>query len=121
MVQVQERADVDIRVEAADAFVQALRTGTVSSATRAMRFVAAEVVVVAGKLEIRGREAVRQDLATKFPRQPTYERGQWTYPTPDGDDLVVTGRFPDLGSTPESVTLRFSFDAEGSIVRVEHS
>ena len=34
---------------------------------------------------------------------------------------MVTGRFPDLGSTPESVTLRFAFEAEGRITRVEHA
>lgn len=121
MVQVEERTDVDVRVEGADAFVQALRTGTVSSAARAIRFMADDVVVTAGKQELRGRAAVEADLATKFPRQPTYERGLWSYPAPDGDDLVVTGRFPDLGSTPASVTLRFSFDADGRITRVDHA
>jgi len=120
MVQVQERAHTDVRVEGADAFVQALRTGTVSSAARAMRFVADDVVFVLGKQELKGIDAVRKDLETKFPRQPTYERGLWTYPTPDGEDLVVTGRFPDLGSTPESVTLRFSFNADGRITRADH-
>src|SRR5579871_218187 len=121
MVQVRERVGVDARVEAADAFVQALRTGTVSSAARAGRFLADDVVFVNGKQELRGIEQVREDLQTKFPRQPTYERGHWSYPTPEGDELVVTGRFPDLGSTPEQVTLRFAFNAEGRIVRAEHS
>ncbi len=121
MVQVQERAAIDARVEAADAFVQALRTGTVSSATRAARFLADDVLFVNGKQELRGVGQVRDDLQTKFPRQPTYERGHWSYPTPDGDDLVVTGRFPDLGSTPEQVTLRFSFNADGRIARAEHA
>jgi hypothetical protein len=121
MVQTQVRAQTDVRAEGADAFVQALRTGTVSSAARAVRFLADDVVFVLGKQELHGPEAVRQDLATKFPRQPTYERGQWTYPTPDGDELVVTGRFPDLGSTPSSVTLRFAFDAAGRITRVDHA
>jgi hypothetical protein len=121
MVHIQERAAIDVRVEAADAFVQALRTGTVSSATRAARFLADDVVFVNGKQELRGVEDVRQDLQTKFPRQPTYERGHWSYPTPDGDDLVVTGRFPDLGSTPEHVTLRFSFDTARRIARAEHA
>src|SRR6059058_5843181 len=107
MVQVAERAKIDLRIEAADAYVQALRTGTVSSAARACRFMAQDVVVDAGKEELHGLEEVRQDLQTKFPRQPTYERGQWSYPTPEGDQLVVTGRFPDLGSTPQQVTLRF--------------
>ncbi len=121
MVQVEERAAIDARVEAADAFVQALRTGTVSSATRAARFLADDVTVVAGKQELCGPEQVRQDLQTRFPRQPTYERGHWSYATPDGDDLVVTGRFPDLGSTPEKVTLRFTFNVDGRIARVEHA
>jgi hypothetical protein len=34
---------------------------------------------------------------------------------------VVAGRFPDLGSTPEQVTLRFAFDSEGRITRVEQT
>lgn len=121
MVQVAERANIDVREEAADAYVQALRTGTVSSAARACRFMAEDVLVVAGKQELRGLDQVRQDLQTKFPRQPTYERGHWSYPTPEGDDLVVTGRFPDLGSTPEKVTLRFAFDAAGRITRIEQT
>jgi hypothetical protein len=119
MAQVQERTTIDSRVEGADAYVQALRTGTVSSATRACRFLTDDVVVAAGKQELKGIDAVRQDLTTKFPRQPTYERGQWSYPTPRGDQLVVTGRFPDLGSTPEQVTLSFSFSADGRIQRVQ--
>jgi hypothetical protein len=121
MVQLQERTQLDQRVEAADAFIQALRTGTVSSAARACRFLSDDVVVVAGKQELHGLREVQQDLATKFPRQPTYERGLWSYPTPDGDDLVVTGRFPDLGSTPEQVTVRFSFDDAHRVTRVEHT
>jgi len=120
MVQRQERTSLDVRAEGADAYVQALRTGTVSSATRACRFLAQDVVVTAGKQELRGIEQVRQDLITKFPRQPTYERGLWSYATPQAEQLVVTGRFPDLGSTPEQVTLTFSFNAEGRVTRVQH-
>lgn len=121
MVQVAERTNIGAREEAADAYVQALRTGTVSSAARARRFMAEDVVVVAGKQELHGLDQVQQDLQTKFPRQPTYERGHWSYPTPEGDTLVVTGRFPDLGSTPEQVTLRFAFDGQGRITRVEQT
>ena len=118
MVQVHERTNIDARVEAADAYVQALRTGTLASATRACRFMSPDVVVTAGQQQLRGLEAVRLDLATRFPRQPTYERGQWSYPTPDHDRLIVTGRFPDLGSTPAQVILRFTFDADGRLVEV---
>jgi hypothetical protein len=123
MVQLAERTttEFEVQVEAADAYVQALRTGTVSSAARAARFLAADVVVIDGKQELRGIDQVRANLSTKFPRQPTYERGQWSYPTPQAGQLVVTGRFPDLGSTPEQVTLTFSFDAAGRIARVEHA
>ena len=114
----QTLTNIEAQVEAADAYVQALRTGTVSSADRAVRFMSPDITVVAGKQELRGLDAVRQDLVTKFPRQPTYERGWWSYPEPQGDQLVVKGKFPHLGSTPELVTLTFSFDASGKLARV---
>jgi hypothetical protein len=121
LVHEEQRTTMTTRVEAADAYVQGLRTGTVSAAARARRFLADDVVVTVGKQELRGVEAVQRDLETRLPRQPTYERGQWSYPTPDGEDLVVTGRFPDLGSTPAEVTLRFSFDAADRITRIDHA
>lgn len=120
MVQIPQRTAVDRQLEAADAYLQALRTATVSAADRVMHYLSPEVVVIAGKQELNGADQVRQDLVVKWPRQPTYERGQWSYPERQGENVVITGTFPNLGSTPALVTLTFSFDAAGRITLIQH-
>ena len=111
----------DSRVRAVEAYVQALRTGAPSATADAARYLAPEVVLRAGPQEHAGREAVVQRITGQWPMTPTLVYGAWLDPRPDGDDLTVHADFPPMGAAPATVDLRFAFDAEGRIVRIEQT
>jgi hypothetical protein len=112
---------VDSRVRAAEAYVQAMKTGAPSAAERAGRHLAADVVLSAGGRDFTGREAVLQRISGQWPPTATYIHASWSDPRPDGDRLTVHADFPPLGAAPATVDLTFAFDAEDRIVRVEQT
>ena len=109
------------RVAAADAYVQALRTGEHSAVRQLAPHLAPDVVLATGGEEVAGAEAVLGRVSGQWPNTPVYTQGVWSRPREDGDWLAVSGTFPPLGAAPGGVDLAFAFDAEGRITRVEQA
>jgi hypothetical protein len=112
---------VSKRVQAAEAYIQSLRSGEGSAADRAAASLAAAVVLLDGKQEYRGRDAVLQRITGWWPFTGKYRRGAWSSPREEGETVVVTGELPSPGAGPASIEVRFSFDGEDKIVRVEQT
>ncbi|MFI5266215.1 MAG: pyridoxamine 5'-phosphate oxidase family protein [Chloroflexota bacterium] len=110
---------VSKRIQAAEAYVQALRTGEASAAERADAFLAGDVVLVDGKAEFSGRDKVLQRITGWWPFTAKYRRGAWTAPREDGDGVTVTAELPPPGAGPASIAIRFTFDGVDLIRRVE--
>jgi hypothetical protein len=109
------------RERAANAYVQALRTGEHSAVQQLAPYLAAAVVLATGTEEVAGADAVLGRVTGQWPNTPIYTQGTWTRPTPDGDQLKVSGTFPPLGASPAGLNLTFGFNAEGQISRVEQA
>jgi hypothetical protein len=106
------------RVDAAEAYVQAFRTGEGSAARRASGRLSSEVRLVLGSGELTGHDEVLAHITGIWPYTSTYAQGGWSAPVDKGDDLEVQAVFPALGAAPRSARLTFSFDGDDKIVRV---
>ncbi len=105
----------DTRLEAAEAYVQALRTGDGSAAARASRYLAADVAL--GE-DVHGHDEVLRRITGEWAMTSVYAGGAWSDPEVQGDRLVVRGEF-GVGAAPASTTLTFTFDGQGLISRIE--
>jgi hypothetical protein len=112
---------LDSRVRAAEAYVQALKTGAPSAAERASHHLASEVILITGGREFVGREAVLRRITGQWPPTATHIHASWSDPRPNGDRLTVHAEFPPLGAAPATIDLAFTFDAEDRIVGVEQT
>jgi hypothetical protein len=107
------------RASAVEAYVQAMRTGEGSAAARASTFLAPDVVLSTGREEVGGRDEVARRITGQWPLTPVYLHGSWSAPRVDGDAVTMRAEFGMFGAAPKAVDLRFSFDAEERISRVE--
>jgi general stress protein 26 len=114
---------MDTRKEAANAYVLALRSGEFSAVEYVSKFLARDVVLtgVAGKAgpQVEGFEGVLHRVSGRWPNTAVYSKAYWSEPSADGDRLKVQATFPPMGSSPQSVELTFSFNAEGQISQID--
>jgi hypothetical protein len=106
------------RTRAAEAYVQAFRTGEAAPAHRATPHLADDVQLVLASGEVSGRDDVLAHITGIWPFTTTYAQGGWSAPAAVDDDLVVEAVFPALGAAPRRAKLTFSFDADDRISRV---
>src|SRR5438477_12035148 len=107
------------RVEAAEAYVKALKTGEGSAAERAAKHLAPDVVLSAGQSEFKGYDAVLQRITGQWPNTPIYQYGGWTEPRQDGDRLAVHADFPPMGGGVLAIDLDFTFNAADRMRRID--
>lgn len=110
--------DTARRSEAAEAYVQAMRTGEATPAKRLRQFVADDVAVVLTNGQTLTKDDAVGHVTGDWPFTPIFIRGGWSLPKEEGENLVVEGQFPLLGAAPRSVKLTFSFDDDDRISRV---
>lgn len=114
-------AEMPDRVEAAEAYIRALRSGEESAARRAEPFLAEGVEATLASGTLKGRQAVLEHISGDWPNTPVLAQGGWSDPQPQGDQLVVEAEFPAFGAGASSGTVTFSFDGEGRISAVTES
>jgi hypothetical protein len=107
------------RTQAAEAYVKAMRTGEPSATSLAGQSLADDVVLKTANEEITGRDKVLARITGQWPLTPVYVHGYWSAPQLEGDDLLVNAEFGPLGAAPTRVSLRFSFNQQDQITRVE--
>src|SRR5438874_2139762 len=112
---------MDRRIEAAEAYVQALRTGEGSAAERAAAFLAPDVVLLDGKQELTARGRVMPRITGWWPFTAKYRRGAWSEPRLDGEHVAITGELPAPGAGPAKMDIRFAFNQEGLIRQVQYA
>lgn len=109
------------RVRAAEAYVQAMKTGAPSAAERAGHYLAPNVRLTVGAQVFGGHDAVVQRITGQWPPTSTYIHASWSAPRADGDRLTVHADFPPMGAAAATIDLTFSFDPEDRIVAVEQT
>jgi general stress protein 26 len=111
------------KLEAAEAYVLALRTGEVPATRAAAQHLAKDVVLnlKAGARQntISGFDAVVDRITGEWPNTPVFVKGFWSFARPEGDQVKVDGTFPPMGASPAAVHLTFGFNAEGKINRID--
>src|SRR5579884_4085148 len=107
------------RVQAAEAYVKALRTGESGAAQQAGRFMADTVVLAAGNDEVSGREQVLKRITGQWPLTPVYVHAGFSTPREEGNQVKVDGDFPAMGAAPSKLHLTFTFDGNDRVARIE--
>src|SRR5438128_12634556 len=111
----------DTRVQAAEAYVKALRTGENAAAAQAGRLMTDSVVLVAADDEGTGRDNVVNRITGQWPLTPVYVDAGFSTPRIEGEQVEVTADFPAMGAAPSKLNLTFSFDADGKVSRIEQT
>jgi hypothetical protein len=109
------------RVQAAEAYVKALRTGEASAAIRAGGYLAPDVVLRSGNDEIAGQAAVLARITGQWPLTPVLVHGAWSAPRVDGDQVLVSAEFGPIGAAPTRLDLTFDFNLAGQIAAVSQT
>jgi hypothetical protein len=114
---------VDNRLQAADAYVLALRTGEIPASKNASQYLAPDVVLTIGsgarKTTVSGYDDVLGRISGEWPNTPVFVRGFWSPAHLDGDKARVDATFPPMGAAPAEVHLTFSFNGDGKISTVD--
>lgn len=106
------------RVDAADAYVLALRTGEVPAVERVSKALAPDVKLTGAK-GVEGHDDVLNRVTGVWPNTPVYVKGYWSAPKEDGDKVKVTATFPGMGASPAAVNLTFSYNANDQISQID--
>jgi hypothetical protein len=109
------------RVEAAQAYVDALRTGVPALGKAAGKYLAPNVIVQVGNQRIEGREEAERRITGVWPQTPVYRKGSWQAPREDGDKVLVHASMPPFGAGVQSVDLSFTFNEAGQITEVQQA
>jgi hypothetical protein len=107
------------RVEAAQAYVDALKTGVPTLGKAAGEYLAPNVVVQAGNQKIEGKQEVEHRITGVWPNTPVYRKGNWRAPVEEDGKVKVHASMPPFGAGVQSVDLTFSFNDEGQITEVQ--
>lgn len=107
------------RLQAAEAYVKALRTGEPSATQTAATYLADDVVLVTAQGEVSGRPNVVQRITGQWPLTPVYQHAGFSTPRQDGETLTVEGELPPMGAAPRAIKLTFAFDGSDKVKRIE--
>lgn len=113
------------RLDAADAYVLALRTGEFPAVERVSKVLAPDVkltgATVWGKqgAVVEGYDEVLYRVTGVWPNTPVYVKGYWSEPEADGDKVKVTSTYPGMGAAPAAVNLTFSFNGNDQISQID--
>jgi hypothetical protein len=109
------------RVEAVQAYVDALRTGVPALAKAAGKYLAPNVAVQVGNQKVEGAEEAERRITGVWPQTPVYRKGNWRAPQEEGDKVLVHASMPPFGAGVQSVDLSFSFNQAGQISEVQQT
>src|SRR6266571_95353 len=110
---------MDDRIDAAQAYVDALRTGDRSAAQAAAGFLAKDIVVQVGERLFEGYGEALNRITGVWPLTPVYRKGTWGDPRAEDECLKVDGQMAPVGFGPTNVNLTFWFNDADQIARVE--
>src|SRR5216683_2179297 len=108
------------RIQAAEAYLKALRTGEPSATQRASQYLADDVVLATGQDEISGHDNVLKRITGQWPLTPVFQHAGFSAPREENGQVKVEGELPPMGAAPQKLSLKFSFDGgSNKIKRIE--
>jgi len=113
------------RIEAAEAYARAMRTGEFPAVEEAEKVLADDVklngATVWGRqgATVEGKKDVLYRISGVWPNTPVYRRGFWGFPQEEGDKVKIHAEFPAMGAAPKALNLTFTFNDEGKISVVD--
>jgi len=107
------------RIQAAEAYLKALRTGEPSATQRASQYLADDVVLATGQDEISGHDNVLKRITGQWPLTPVFQHAGFSAPREEDGTLTVEGEIPPMGAAPQKLSLTFTFDTSDKIKRIE--
>jgi len=107
------------KMEAAQAYVDALKTGVPSLGKAAGKYLADNVVVKVGNQKVEGKEEAQNRITGVWPNTPVLRKGNWQALREEDGKVKVHASMPPFGAGVQSVDLTFSFNSEGQITEVE--
>ena len=107
------------RIQAAEAYLKALRTGEPSATRRAGQYLADDVVLATAQDEVRGRDNVLKRITGQWPLTPVFQHAGFATPREEDGVVNAEGEIPPMGAAPQKLSLRFVFDASDRIERIE--
>jgi hypothetical protein len=113
--------DMSSRVQAAEAYIKALRTGEPSATQLASQYLADDVVLATGNDEIVGKDNVVKRITGQWPLTPVFQHAGFSAPQETDGEVKLEGELPPMGAAPQKLSLTFAFDgSDGSkIKRIE--
>lgn len=114
---------MDPKLEAAEAYVLAMRTGEPPATRAAAQHLGKDVVLnlTAGQRcnTLTGFDAVVDRITGEWPNTPVFVKGFWSFARHDGNIVRVDATFPPMGASPAAVHLACSFDSAGNINTID--
>jgi general stress protein 26 len=117
--------NMDKRIEAAEAYLLAMRTGEFPAVEEASKHLAKDVklhgATVWGRqgATVEGHDDVLYRITGEWPNTPVYVKGFWSAARLEGDKVKIDATFPAMGAAPAAVHLTFGFNAANEINSVE--
>ncbi len=103
------------RIEAARAYVDALRTGDHAIAAKASPHLAKDITVQVGPRKFEGHDEALKRITGVWPQTPVYRKGTWPAPVEEGDKVAVRATMMPMGAGINNVNLTFSFNSSDQI------
>jgi hypothetical protein len=107
------------RIQAAEAYIKALRTGEPSATQVASQFLADDVVLATGNDEIVGHANVLKRITGQWPLTPVFQHAGFSAPREEDGQVKTEGELPPMGAAPQKLSLTFSFNGSEKIKRIE--
>ncbi|HWC28749.1 MAG TPA: pyridoxamine 5'-phosphate oxidase family protein [Dehalococcoidia bacterium] len=113
------------RLEAAEAYVRAMRTGEFPAVAEASKVLAKDVKLTGATVwgrqgaTVEGHDDVLYRITGVWPNTPVYVRGYWSGAYADGDTVKVDATFPGMGAAPAEVHLTFHYNGSDEISQVD--
>jgi hypothetical protein len=113
--------DMSSRLQAAEAYIKALRTGEPSATQLASTYLADDVVLVTGNDQISGKENVVKRITGQWPLTPVFQHAGFSAAQESDSQIKLEGELPPMGAAPQKLSLTFSFDGNdgAKIKRIE--
>lgn len=106
------------KLEAAQAYIDAVRTGIPDLAKAARPHLADNIVVSVGPNKIEGAAEAERRITGVWPNTPVMRKGNWRAPVEEDGKVKVHASMPPFGAGVQGVDFTFSFNDQNQISEV---
>jgi hypothetical protein len=106
------------KIEAAQAYIDAVRTGVPALGKAARPHLADNIVVSAGPNKIEGADEAERRITGVWPNTAVMRKGSWRAPVEEDGKVKVHASMPPFGAGIQAVDFTFSFNDQNQITEV---